>query len=314
NLPHYKAKLNDIAKELYLEHGWQLPKGFIDRNTRDPLSFNIAEWQQAKRAKQDPRLIKAVFQECWQGSDNAEAFRTALRGRGYWLAKGDRRGYVALDHRGEVYSLSRMTGTKTKELKDRLGDPAKLPSVEDTKAWIAERLSQRLKGFVAEREAKHQTQRRVLEERRARMVQRHRLARSDLKTRQDERWKVETKERADRLPKGVKGLWSWVTGRTRKIRIQNEAETALSQDRDRNEKQAIIRDQLSDRRKLQKQIVVMKTKHNTQTAELNRDVAHAMMMGGKAPMEVTKVFDRGDEAVSKRSIGNRRERGPDFDL
>ncbi|MEM1264478.1 MAG: hypothetical protein AAGI50_00510 [Pseudomonadota bacterium] len=35
--PHHKAKLNDIAKELYLEHGWELPKGFIERHTRSAV-------------------------------------------------------------------------------------------------------------------------------------------------------------------------------------------------------------------------------------------------------------------------------------
>lgn len=310
NLPHYKAKLNDIAKELYLEHGWELPKGFIERHTRDPLSFNIAEWQQAKRARQDPRVIKASFQQCWKNSDNAEAFRMALRERGYWLAKGDRRGYVALDYRGEVYSLSRMTGAKTEELKARLGDPAKLPSVNDTKAWIAERLSQRLRVFVAQKEAKHRKQAEVLHRRRERMVQRHRLARSDLKTRQEERWKIEAKERADRLPKGVKGLWSWVTGKTRQIKLRNKAETALAQERDQKEKQVLVQDQLSDRRKLQKQITTLRSKHHAQTAELNRDVAHAMMMGGKAPMEITKVFEERSDGLRQLP----KKRGPDLEM
>ena len=126
-----------------------------------------------------------------------------------------------------------MTGAKTKELKARLGDPAKLPSVDDTKAWIADRLSHRLKGFVAEREAKHRKQSLALEHRRERMVQRHRNARSDLKLRHEERWKVEARERSNRLPKGVKGLWSWITGKSRQIKLRNEAETVLAQDRDR---------------------------------------------------------------------------------
>ncbi len=67
NLPFFKSKLMDISKELYLEHGWDMPKGFIDRELKNPLNFSLSEWQQAKRIKQDPRLIKAMFRECWQG-------------------------------------------------------------------------------------------------------------------------------------------------------------------------------------------------------------------------------------------------------
>lgn len=314
NLPHYKNKLNDIAKELYLEHGWQLPKGFIDRHTRDPLSFTQAEWQQAKRAKQDPRLIKALFQEYWQGSDSAQSFTMALRERGYWLARGDRRGYVALDHRGEVYSLSRMTDTKTKELRARLGNPAKLPSVEETKAWIAERLSDRLKGFVREREAKHRKQGLALDYQRGQMVERHRLARSDLRIKQAERWEAEARERARRLPKGVKGLWGWITGKSKTTRLRNEAETVQAQDRDRRERQVLIRAQLSERRGLQRQIASLRDRHHKAAAELNRDVAQAMMMGGKAPMEITKVFEKEAERTQRLSKDKSRDNGLEFEI
>lgn len=61
NLPHYKLKLNDISKQLYLEYGWNLPQGFIDRQYRNPLNFTRDEWQQAKRTQDDPRMLKQLF-------------------------------------------------------------------------------------------------------------------------------------------------------------------------------------------------------------------------------------------------------------
>lgn len=50
---------------------------------------------------EDPRLIKAAFQDAWAISDSKLAFTHALQER------GDRRGYVALDHRGEVYAIAK---------------------------------------------------------------------------------------------------------------------------------------------------------------------------------------------------------------
>lgn len=74
-----------------------------------------------------PQRLKRLFQECWSVSDNRASFARALEEQGLLLARGDRRGLVAVDYRGEVYSLSRWTGQKPRELKGKLGDPAGSP-------------------------------------------------------------------------------------------------------------------------------------------------------------------------------------------
>lgn len=43
NLPHYKVKLRDVSRKLYLEHGWEMPRGLQDRSLRDPLNFTREE-------------------------------------------------------------------------------------------------------------------------------------------------------------------------------------------------------------------------------------------------------------------------------
>lgn len=58
NLPFYKQRLNALAKELYLEHGWSLPEGMRDRALSDPLNFSLEEWQQSLRTGRDPREVK----------------------------------------------------------------------------------------------------------------------------------------------------------------------------------------------------------------------------------------------------------------
>jgi hypothetical protein len=137
NLPRYKVKLRDVSRKLYLEYGWDMPRGLQDRSLRDPLTFTRQEWQQAGRAGLDPRELKTVFRQCWDRSDSKAAFEQALRERGFWLARGDRRGFVVVDYRGEVYAVARYAGIKTKDVAAKLGDPDKLRSVEEAKAEIA---------------------------------------------------------------------------------------------------------------------------------------------------------------------------------
>ena len=282
-----------------------MPKGFLDARFRDPLSFTRAEWQQAKRTKQDPKALKALFQSCWAASDDAASLASALQEHGFFLAKGDRRGFVAIDYRGEVYSLSRYAGVKTKELKSRLGDPKDLQSVDEAKAWIAERMSEQLKRYVSELSAKHEKGNLASAFQRERMVSRHRQARSDLRGKQKERREAEDRARAARLPRGIKAIWSWMTGQTKKIRMQNVLEISKSEARDRAEREEMIRKQLAERRTLQRQIVHARGKQHEAMADLNRDVAHYMLLGGKAPIEITKLDEKEREQV--------RDRGRSFD-
>jgi hypothetical protein len=131
-----------------MEHGWDMPRGLQDPSLRHPLTFSRAEWQQAMRAGLDARELKAVFRQCWDTSDNRAALDQVLRERGFWLAKGDRRGFVAVDYRGEVYSLSRFAGVKAKEIEARLGDARTLRTVQEVKAEIAGGMTAKLQAFI----------------------------------------------------------------------------------------------------------------------------------------------------------------------
>jgi hypothetical protein len=55
NLPHFKNKLRDLSRELFLDHGWVLPDGLATYGNKSPLNFTLEEWQQAKRQGLDPR-------------------------------------------------------------------------------------------------------------------------------------------------------------------------------------------------------------------------------------------------------------------
>ncbi len=136
NISHYKRKLTEISRSLYLQHGWQMPPGLERKEDTSPLNYAHSEYQQAKRAKHDPKELKRIFFECWQRSDSTAAFASALKEHCLILAKGARRSHVAVDAQGEVYAISRWVGIKAKEVRAILGAPNDLPNVEEAQIQL----------------------------------------------------------------------------------------------------------------------------------------------------------------------------------
>lgn len=149
HLPHFKRKLQDVSRQLYREHGWTMPRRLADSKERNPLNFTRAEWEQAKRAKQDPQALKTLFQRCWEQADSGEAYARALAERGYTLAQGDRRTFVAVDFRGQVYAIAKWSGVKTKEVRSRLETLKDVPGIEQAKTTIAARMTETLRGSIS---------------------------------------------------------------------------------------------------------------------------------------------------------------------
>lgn len=128
---HDHLKLEKLSRELFLHHGWELPPGHMNKKDRNPLNYSHAEHQQAKRAGKHAGDIRRVFQSTWGSSDTRNAFAAALKEQGYILARGDRRGFVAVDAKGEVYGIARALGIRTKEVQARLGALDDLPPVDE---------------------------------------------------------------------------------------------------------------------------------------------------------------------------------------
>lgn len=156
NLSHFKLKLRDISRETYLEQGWKMPKDLMNSKEKDLRNFTLAEWRQTKRMGHHARNLKTMMQECWAVSDTRAAFANVLRERGMTLAKGDRRGYVAVTHDGEMLSIARYTGKKTKEVEAKLGKLENLPSVDQAKADSAKDINLTFKRYVREAHALEQ--------------------------------------------------------------------------------------------------------------------------------------------------------------
>ncbi len=278
NLPHFKNRLMNLSRELYLDHGWELPDGLRRDGGRSPLNFTLAEWQQAKRLKLDPREIKRSFQDAWTQSDGIKAFKHALEDKGYFLAKGDRRGFVALDINGEVFSVPRMLGIKTKEVKAKLGDHEHLLSVDETKRTIAGKVTDHIRTYIDQVDQKHERDFEPLKEQRAEMVKLHRAERSKLKTKQQDRWQEEAQERFAKLNKGLRGLWQSLSGASVKIKKQNEREAWDALKRDQRQRDELVKAQMGERRELQKQIEALRRKHVKNRTILAWDIAQTLRM------------------------------------
>lgn len=255
NLPHFKLKLRDISRELFIEHGWTMPRGLVNSEERNPLNFSRAEWQQAKRIERDPRSIKTIFQDCWAVSDSGKAFAQAMEARGYYLARGDRRSFVAIDHLGEVYAIARWADLKTKEVNARLGDPETFSSVDEVKTRLAQQVDAKLQRFAFEARSEFDQARLGLHDHKRKLVQWQRHERRIQMDLQAVRHIEEMRIRHERFSKGLlKGIWDRITGRHAAIRRQNEEELSRSMQRDEAERQALIDRQLQERRALHRQI------------------------------------------------------------
>lgn len=297
----YKDKLTTLSRDLYREHGWDMPRGLAERGARDPANFSLAEWQQARRAGHDPRWLKADLQECWKASDTGKAFGKALEQRGFVLARGDKRSFVVVGHDGEVHSLPRALGLKTKEVKERLGSEETLLGVATAKADIGARMGAAMQRHIAESRKRFAPRAAALSERKAAMTERHRSARETLDTRQRGEWQTETKERAARLPKGLAGLWHRVTGRMRDLQARNESEAAATYIRHRNERQTLIDAQLRQREALQADTKALRQDHAQQLKTLRREVGRYLQ------------FSRGAE-VAALDHGRSHEAAPGLQL
>ena len=299
NMSFYKQKLMDVSRDLYLEHGWDMPKGMIDRSLRNPLNYSRAEWQQAQRAKQDPRLIKAAIQECWKTSDNTEALKASLEEKGFFLAKGDRRGVVAVDVRGETFSLSRWSGVKEKDVRQRIAGIQQLPSVHDTKAQIASRMSDKLKAFLHEVDEGYRRASPAIAHKREQMHARHTEQRKVEYARIAQREEREQQMRAARLPKGFSGIWSKITGNFSKVKKRNEMEALQAWQRDRAEKDALVQRQLDERQRLQQAVRKMREARAQEVMQIRKEIAaYVAMKRGDVP-SMSAVKQSPEQAKAK---------------
>lgn len=284
NMAHFKRKLMDLSRGLFLKYGWKMPDGMKKGQPRSPWHMTREEHRQAVRLAQDPQAIKAMFRAAWEQSDSKETFVRALQERGFLLARGDSRGFVALDVTGGVYSLTRWLDIGTRDLKARLGLPEKLPDIIAAKAFLAERMGENLTRYIAESKQRAKEIRQPLVQEIRALVAVQRKEREVVIQRQQTRWVQETRQRAARLPRGFKGIWHKATGEYKKIRALNEAETKTALERDRKELHTLVRSHLLERQELQKTVKTYKEEHKAEALRIRREIARYVSTATEPPV------------------------------
>lgn len=289
HMPFFKNKLFALARDLHLEFGFKMPRGMAEKGASDPTNFTLAEWQQCKRQGVDPRWLKKSIQDCWSRSDGLNAFKASLVERGFHLAKGDRRGHVLVDHTGEVYSLARMLGVKAKDVRAQLGEANKLLDVEATRKLIGKRMTPVIRRHIAEAKVRFQSQYAKLDVYKKEMVEHHRNARQRLKAKQRREWDAETLVRANRLPKGLRGLWRRLTGEYQKVRAHNEREAEATRLRMRQEREELIKKQRATRGLLQTRFKSLRDKHSELLGDLRVEIGRCLSVDGGHQVQSTKL-------------------------
>lgn len=224
-MSHDRRTLNDLGRELYREHGWSMPRGFVCDEDSNPRNYSLAEWQQAKRAGRDPAKVKEILQDAWMISDGRAAFAAAIKEHGFILARGDKRGAVAVDHTGEAFPVGRAVKAKAKEVRAKLGDLDTLLSRGEAYGIAATLITDRLEELKDQeaRRADEELARIEAEQARNDKSQQERTGYQQ-KALQDRQAKEET-ERQSRLRPGWLGLLDRFTGQ--------RARTLAEIDRDR---------------------------------------------------------------------------------
>lgn len=246
-----REKLQPLTRELFARHGWKMPEGLMDRANRDPKSFTLKEYHQARKHGRDARATKAAIQTAWAISDSKPAFEHALEERGFRLAKGDRAGLVCIDMFGVVHALPKALGVRIKAVREKIGSerehPERFKSVDEAKAGIATLMVSTMKRFRRDIEGADNRKTQEFERRKQELVRRQRLERQSLKTRQQERATEEARTRQARFRGGLGGLWDALRGHNRRVRAENEREAAQALRRDRAEHDALIGSHLEQR-------------------------------------------------------------------
>jgi len=136
-------KLRKVAQEFARDHGIELPDGMkknkgAERYEDRKDQAKLRETQQEERSGFSKLDRVRSITDAWNTTRTGEDFIRALAAKDYYLARGDKRGYVVVDLAGEIHSLSRqIKGARGKDITARLSavPPDKLPTAEKAQAY-----------------------------------------------------------------------------------------------------------------------------------------------------------------------------------
>ena len=152
--------------------------------------------------------------------------------------------------KGEVYSIPKWTGLKTKDVKVKLGGRETIPSLEEAKANIANSLAPTVDRLAQEQKAKLETLARDAKAKADALNEKNAKQRALQKQLQMQRAAKEMQDREDRFNKGARGLLDRLTGQHSRTRRRNEGEAFQASLRDQKQRDELILRRLQKQREL----------------------------------------------------------------
>ena len=238
NLPFDRVRLQELSKELYLQHGWKLPKRLEQQEITSEQKYTRAEWLQFKRSGVDPEYDKAAIRKAYEASNNLDELKDRLKKAGFLLCNG-KRSFLALNMQTlEPTALTRATGQRIKAIKEKCGDGKSLPSLESVKGEALEKRSASIDKLITDTKTTHAKELAPFKKLRDGLVAKQRTER--LKLKQIQYWAEENleKHRATEFKKGIRRFFDKVTGKERRTRNRHAEERDV-QKRKRQRKRSV---------------------------------------------------------------------------
>jgi hypothetical protein len=132
-------KHEEVARALEKEFGHERVQGaHVERDGKDrpKRTPSHSEMLQAERTGVSPHQAKELIAGIWNTTKDGKEFQAALAEKGWMLARGDRRDFVAIDPTGGTHSIARrIEGAKAADVRQRFSDidPRDLQSVAEAK-------------------------------------------------------------------------------------------------------------------------------------------------------------------------------------
>ena len=239
------------------------------------------------------------------------------------MAKGDKRGFVVLDHTEKPFSLSRYGGFKTKELKLKLGSPDGLPSVAMAGVEIRSIYNAEMMKPVKDLKAKQKAEMLRLLEQKVLLVEMQRTERKDQQELHKNRRSLTAKAVRDSFRRGIAGRFDKVTGKERRLRLVGRKNLVKLKEQHSESRQKMIFRHNMDRSKLQEPIVEMREAHLAQRQDLakrilelrtqNRVQSRGTLSHTFEASNLDRGRDRDDEHVQEQTQERSRRRSRERD-
>ncbi|MEP4552723.1 MAG: hypothetical protein ABJZ82_02805, partial [Tateyamaria sp.] len=122
-----------------------------------------------------------------------------------------------------------------------------------------------------------------LHDKRRELALEHREERQRLKDGQEQRRVEETKARSIRLNKGLRGLFDRLTGAHKAVKKRNEMEAMEAARRDQRQRDLLTKEQMKERKSLQREIQKIRRKHLDERRLLAADIRQAFKPQRSSP-------------------------------